>query len=132
MLALSTFIELLVQWEDGRKASKQVETVLEKGGSICERELPWFGEAGRAEKWWGEGKKVSSHTWKIPESSRNVGYPSMVTRPTGPELKGACHTYEQFSSVRSRAKLERVRQNARLQCRVSTQDFIKRESSGYI
>lgn len=50
----------------------------------------------------------------------------MVTRPTGPELKGACHTYEQFSSARSRAKLERVRLNARLWCWVSTQDFIKR------
>lgn len=56
----------------------------------------------------------------------------MVTRPTGPELKGACHPYEQFSSARSRAKLERVRQDARLQGRVSTQYFIMRESSGYI
>lgn len=37
-------------WEDGWKASKQVETVTEKGGSICERELSWFGGAGRAEK----------------------------------------------------------------------------------
>lgn len=84
---------------------------------------------------WGEGKKVpdeGNSTWKVPESSRNIGYPTMVTRPTGPELKGACHTSEQFSSVRRRAKLERVRQNARLQCRVSTQDFVKRESSGYI
>lgn len=49
----------------------------------------------------------------------------MVTRPTGPELKGACHTYEQFSSARSRAKMERVRLNARLQFRVSPQDFYK-------